>query len=468
MKKLLSLSLVAITVFSLLAGCGKAGGASSSSNAVSEKSSTSDVASGGGSTSPFKNKDLEIAVFEGGYGADYWNAIVDKFEKAYPGVKVNMQISPTIADTIRPQIASGKIPDFLVLNGQSYSVITTLITEKGLLDITDVFKGKALNSDKVLGDTIRDGLLNSSVCAPYGNGKIYQAPLTAAPTGLIYNKALFEKNGWEVPVTWDEFFALGEKEQGMALFTYQGIYPTYLENMLLPAMESALGPDDFSKIMSYQEGSVLNTAALDVLKNFERISREGYMLPGTVALNHTQSQQEQMMNKALFIPCGTWMESEMAKSPRADGYEFAMAPAPVMKAGDTRYVFTAMETMSIPAAAKNPELAKEFLRFLYTDDAICLFAQKANGVGPTKNATEMSKDYISKSIYQMYSIYNEKGVVPTVPAFGVQAKGSKINVTDEFWNPAADVVNGTKSAKDWAQSIENSFAQVRSELKAAH
>ena len=83
-------------------------------------------------------------------------------------------------------------------------------------------------------------------------------PLNGAPTGLIYDKNLFEKNGWEVPVTWDQFFELGDKakEQGIALFTYQGIYPNYLANILLPSIESAVGEEGFKKITSYQEGDV--------------------------------------------------------------------------------------------------------------------------------------------------------------------------------------------------------------------
>ena len=121
-----------------------------------------------------------------------------------------------------------------------------------------------------------------------------------------------------------------------------------------------MGEEGFKKITSYQEGSVKDRAALDFLKDFEKFAKDGYMLDGTVALNHTQAQQEQLMDKALFIPCGTWIESEMADAPRADGYEFAMAPSLVQKEGDTRYLAVAMETMSIPQAAKNPELAKEY------------------------------------------------------------------------------------------------------------
>lgn len=424
---------------------------------------------GGATAEGFENKTLEIAVFEGGFGSDYWYAVVEKFEEAYPGVKVNMQISPTIGDTIRPQIASGNIPDFFVLNGESYPVITTMIIENGLLDITDVFEGKAIGSDEILGEKIIDGLLDCGVCAPYGDGKIYQAPLNAAPTGLVYNKTLFEENGWEVPVTWDEFFALGDKakEQGIALFTYQGIYPGYLQYLILPSIRSATTEETFADITGYKEGSMKTPEVMAIMNNFQRLAQEGYILPGTVALNHTQSQQEQMMNKALFIPCGTWMESEMADSPRADGYAFAMAPSPVASSDASRYVFAAMETMSIPAAAKNPELAKEFLRFLYTDDAVMLFAEKANGVAPTKTATELVKSLISESMYNMYSIYNQEGVVSFIPAFDVQAQGSKVNLNDELWNPAAEVVNGALSAEGWVQSIEDAFTQIRAELEAA-
>lgn len=478
MKKWLSAGLNAVLCLSLLSGCGNVGtdGEAQTEPAtvtLEETVSSEETAQAGGGGSAeaerFENKELDIAVFEGGFGSDYWYAVVEAFEQAYPGVTVNMQISPTIADTVRPQIASGTVPDFLVLNGDSYSVITSLITEHGLLDITDVFEGKALDSDEVLGDKILEGLLDSGTCSPYGDGKIYQAPLNGAPTGLVYNKTLIEEEGWEIPVTWDDFFELGDeaKEEGISLFTYAGIYPSYLQYMILPSMASAVGEEGFQKITSYEEGSVSNSAAVDVLKKFEQMSKDGYILPGTVALNHTQSQQEQMMGKAVFIPCGTWIESEMADAPRTDGYEFAMAPSPVMKDGDTRYVSVAMETMSIPAAAENPELAKEFLRFLYTDEAIRLFAEKANGIGSTKDATEMVKDVISDSMYNMYSIFNEEGVVAIVPSFDVQAQGSKIDLTGELWNPASDVVNGTMTAVDWAESIETAFAQIRTELEQA-
>ena len=54
-----------------------------------------------------EEQELNIAIFQGGYGDAYWNQMVELFEESYEGVKVNMTISPTIGDIIRPQYVSG-------------------------------------------------------------------------------------------------------------------------------------------------------------------------------------------------------------------------------------------------------------------------------------------------------------------------------------------------------------------------
>ena len=63
-----------------------------------------------------EEQELNIAIFQGGYGDAYWNQMVELFEESHEGVKVNMTISPTIGDIIRPQIVAGNVPDFICLN----------------------------------------------------------------------------------------------------------------------------------------------------------------------------------------------------------------------------------------------------------------------------------------------------------------------------------------------------------------
>jgi hypothetical protein len=126
-----------------------------------------------------------------------------------------------------------------------------------LLDITDVFEGPAYDSDTPLKDVILPGYLDSKKFQPYGDGKIYIAPKDCGYSGMVYNKALFEAKGWAVPETWDEFFALGDqaKAEGRALFTYQGIYPSYLESLLWPAIADVVGAEGINSIFNYEEGS---------------------------------------------------------------------------------------------------------------------------------------------------------------------------------------------------------------------
>lgn len=474
MKKAISTLLAVSMCAVMLAGCGKSASTDSTAStetasektadaegaATQEEPAASETSTG---TDQFENKKLNIAVFEGGYGPDYWNEIIDKFEAAYPGIEVEMQISPSIGDVIRPQIVAGNVPDFIVMNDNDPTgLIASMIKEKGLMDLTDVFEGPGLDDDTLLKDQVNDGILETAKCQPYGDGKIYLAPFNSSPMGLVYNKTLFEEMGYELPTTWDEFFALGDqaKEDGYALLTYAGIYPGYMESLLWPSLASATGIDNVNDISNYVEGSCSTPEALEVLENIAKIGTEGYLLDGTVALNHTQSQTEMMMNKCLFIPNGNWMENEMAEAPRADNFEFGLWTAPVLKEGDQAYVMTSVEQFSIPANAKNPELAKEFLRFLYTEDSVKLFAEKANGIYALKDATELSKELVSDGIYNMNAIY-EHGI-SMVFGFAALPEGCKVVPRDKVFKALSDVMSGKMSAEEWAQGIEDSFKEVNS------
>ena len=102
-----------------------------------------------------EEQELNIAIFQGGYGDAYWNQMVELFEESHEGVKVNMTISPTIGDIIRPQIVAGNVPDFICLNdGGEDGVILSLIKEHALLNLNDVFDGENYAGTGTLRDDI--------------------------------------------------------------------------------------------------------------------------------------------------------------------------------------------------------------------------------------------------------------------------------------------------------------------------
>ena len=463
MKKWLKAALAATVSVAVLAGCGGTGTPAPSPAPPVESGET------GTTPPPISGDDgqvLNLAIFEGGFGRAFWDEVKVMFEEDNPGYTVELQISPNIGDIIRPQIVAGSPPDLMNLTDNDQTgIVAALVKDRGLLEMTDVFDGPQYDNAAPLRNKLIPGFLESFKCSPYkaeGDDGIYMAPGAVGPMGPVYNIALFEEKGWDVPLTWDDFFELGDKAkaEGIALFTYQGIYPGYIESILFPALASALG-DDYAKIENFTPGIWSDPRAVAVLEQFARIYADGYLMPGTVALNHTDSQAAHMMNEALFIPNGTWMEDEMADADRAPGFRFGLTPPPVMNAGDTRYVAAYTEQFSIPAAANNPEAAKLFLRYLYTDKIVEAYARLNGGaVMATSNALELARPHISEGIYGMFGAFNEPGATALIFGFAAPPDGTRIVYTDEIFNPLSDVMTGRMTAAQWAANIDRAYQDM--------
>lgn len=467
--RLLSLICTVVLLAAFFASCGSApqpAGEQTSQVTESKTEGTSAPAE----ADKFANKTLEFYAFQGGYGRDYWDAIIPQFEQKY-GVKINLTVSPKIGEILRPKMVAGLTPDLIYLNfGDSSGIMEALAKEKAFYDLTPVFDEKALDKDKSLKDILLPGFLQTTRCSPYQDGKIYCAPFYYSTMGLVYNVDYFTKKNLTLPKTWDDFFALGAtaKTDNRALFTYQGIYPGYLEQILWPAIAGAVGEEGMKKIFNYEEGSFKNDTVKKVLQNIQDIANKGYLMKGTVALNHTQSQADMMMGKALFIPNGGWMEGEMKDAPREDGFQFGITPAPVINASDKVYAWIGVETLAIPARAPNPELAKEFLKYQYTDEAMKVNAEKAKGLLPVEGALEICKPVISESLYNFFAMF-DKGVLPLLADWKTLPEGSKVNMNQEIFDKCVtQVMNGQMTVDQWMDNVEKAMKQIRDdEAKAA-
>lgn len=398
---------------------------------------------------------LNIAVFQGGYGREVWDTLASKFEEENKGVTVNITANPKLGDVIRPQIMSGNPPDFIFLSATNESgILQSLIQDKALANLDDVF------TDDLKSKFI-DGILNTPTVSPYGDGKIYSAPLSYSTMGLFYNKKLFADNNWQVPKTWDEFFALGDKakKKGIALFTYAASNaPSYNEIVINPAIASAAGGQALQDCFGYKAGAWSSDAVKKVLGVYKKIADGGYLLNGTLAMTHTQSQEQFLQNKALFIPNGNWLESEMEKTPRADGFEYGFTGIPTFSETDQKYVWSNIEEMYIPSKAKNIDLAKKFMKFLYTDESIKILAEKAGFIPPIKGAADLTKDSFSKSVYETYNISNS-GYIPVTGSYAM-TKQTEVNLRNDLYNDLNSVMAGKLDVNKWSEHLEKDAAEL--------
>ena len=398
-----------------------------------------------------EKKTLKLAALESGYGKEMWPELIKAYEEANPNVKVELQSSKEIEDELSPKMKAGDFPDVVMLAlGRKKALPETLIKEKALADISDLFDMKVYGEDKKVSEKLLNGVLGSTVTDPYRDGKHYLAPMFYAPTGLFYNQGLFEQKGWEVPKDMPAMKELAEKAkaEGISLFTY----PTtgYLDSFFPALLANAGGVDLFNKAMSYEKGIFASEGATKAFNALGELVKN--VEPSTVAnanpQSFTKNQQLLLDNKALFMPNGTWVVGEMKDAPRADGFKWAMNAAPAIEKGGKRFVYSFFEHIWVPEAATNKKEAKEFLSFLYSDKAAAIFA-KHNAAQPIQGVTSK----LPAELQSLYKVVDEvDGVIngnfiATKPVEGV-------NMKETLYGQIDSVASGQKSVADWQKSVE--------------
>lgn len=409
-----------------------------------------------------EKKTIKVAALESGYGSQMWKEITTAYEEANPNIKVELTSNKELEDVITPKMKAGEFPDVVMLAlGRKKALPETLIKEKGIADISDLFTMKVYGEDKTVADKLLKGVLGSTVTDPYRDGKHYLAPMFYAPTGLFYNQGLFEQKGWEVPKDMPAMKELAEKAkaEGIALFTY----PTtgYLDSFFPALLANAGGIELFNKAMSFEPGVYASkeaTQAFDALGEMVR-----YIEPSTVAnandQGFTKNQQLILDNKALFIPNGTWVVGEMKDAPRAAGFKWSMNAAPAIEKGGKRFVYSFFEHIWVPEGATNKMEAKEFLSFLYSDKAAEIFA-KHNAAQPIQGVTSK----LPAELQVLYKVVDEvDGVingnfVATKPVEGIEV--SKI-----WYGQIDSVASGQKTVAEWQQSVEEASAKLHAAIE---
>ncbi|MCL6572497.1 MAG: carbohydrate ABC transporter substrate-binding protein [Bacillus sp. (in: Bacteria)] len=405
---------------------------------------------------------LHVAALESAYGKDMWTKVVDAYQSANPDVKVELTIEKNLEEVISPNMKAGKYPDVvLVGTGRELALPETLIKDNALEDITSILDMKVYGEDVKVKDKLISGFTDTLVTNPYNNGKTYLAPMFYSPTGLFYNASLLKEKGWEVPTTWDEMWVLGDKAkvEGISLFTY----PTtgYFDAFFYSLLFEVGGPEFYNKAMVFEDGIWETPEATKVFEVVSKLAK--YTEPTTVANGNdkdfTKNQQLILDNKAIFMPNGTWVVGEMKDAPRAEGFAWGMTALPALEKGGDRYAFTFFEQMWVPSAAKNKDAAKDFLTYVYSDEAAAIFAD-AGAIQPIEGIS----DKLTGDNKLFYSIY-DNGAKAGMGGFAATDAVEGVSMKDTLFGSVDSIVSGDKTVKEWQKAVEKVSDQLRPALK---
>ena len=458
-RKLMALALVSAMATSMLAGCGSGDDSGKDSGKDADKGSEETV--------------LKVAAFEGGNGTQIWEDIAKAFEESHDGVKVELEMSPELDKDLTKAIQNGDVPDVVYYNlGQPSGFTETMLKEEAIADISDVF-------DDELKDKMLDGILDGTDAQPYGDGKIYLAPIFYTPTGFWYNATLVgEGKQYEIPTTWDEFFALGEqaKKDGHALFTF----PTtgYFDATIYAMLAQAGGLDFYNDALKYDANTWTSDEGKKVLDTVAKLVGKDYTQEDTVSNANADggfkiNQQNVIDGKALFMPNGNWVIGEMAASTPED-YEWGMMGVPKWSEDESQSVYTFTEQMWVPADAPNMDLAKEFVKFMYTDEVvdICLnnkTTDKESGkesdtpvVVPVKGAADKLPDGVTKDCY---AAATADDVVAVTGKWATTAPIEGLDMAKAVYGPIESINTGDMTVDEWQKQLVETWEKCADALE---
>ena len=436
MKKIIALVLALVMVMSL-AACGK----------KAEEKVDTDVT-------------LKVAAIETAYGSDVWKQVCEAFT-AETGIKVELTTDKNLEDVLTGPMQNGEYPDVVHLAlGRPAGLTEQLVKQNALHDLTNMLATTIPGETTTPAEKIIPGFTATSATNPYADGKTYMAPMFYSPCGLFYNAKLFEEKGWEVPTTWDEMWALGDKAaaEGIALFTY----PTagYYDAFMFALMNAIGGPDFFNAITNYEEGAWDTAEGQKLLEILDKLA--AYTHPNTPAQannqDFTKNQLMVMTNDALFMPNGTWITGEMAGALETLENEFAWGMTAVPAAGNAPCSFCWIEQAWIPAAAENIPEAELFVAFLYSEKAAEIFAS-AGAAQPIVGIA----DGMEGEQKMFYSIY-DNGATSALGGFAAFGEIPGVTVADTFFAPIDSLVAGTITIEDYAELVKENSDLMRENL----
>ncbi|MFC0627296.1 N-acetylglucosamine/diacetylchitobiose ABC transporter substrate-binding protein [Kribbella deserti] len=327
---------------------------------------------------------LDVAVADGRSGDT--KVPLELYKQKFPQATATVVALPQLATALQPRFDAGNPPDVVHNSGPDQLALSNLVAGNGLSDLAPLLKAPSWDRpQRTVGDSLVPGTLESGSY----DGTARAIPYVATVHAIWYSAPLFERRGWEVPRSWTELIrtAITLKAKGLAPFTFAGAHPYYILEPILTQAAKSGGHEVMVALDNLEDGAWHHPGLQSALKAFGELSSRGLVLKGSHDLDHTASQTRFLTGKAAFLPCGNWLENEMAKVlPKGFGLT-ALAIPPLDDAKLPNGVHVAFEQPVVLAEkAPNPAGGAEFIRAMLSAPAASAYAATTNTLTVVRGA----------------------------------------------------------------------------------
>jgi raffinose/stachyose/melibiose transport system substrate-binding protein len=284
--------------------------------------------------------------------------IINKFEEKHKNIKIKWIYNQDPDTLTRQQLAAGGGPDVIISDGPT--TLSQYASSKYLLPLDDYAKKFGWN----------ERYFDWAYETGFSNGKLYGLPGEYESLVVWYNKDMFEKNGWKVPVDFKEFMNLMKeiKKKDIMPFAFGTTdFRPSNEWWLSAVYNSYLGPEEFKKVLK-NEVPWTSDLVTEATEKWKEIWQKGY-------INDKQSHAISLEDawglfnngKAAMKMEGTWATSRLTTSPPPFKTDFFVMPA-WRDSVKANYPMALGESSGINSKSAHPKEAAEFLDWLYGDE----------------------------------------------------------------------------------------------------
>lgn len=306
--------------------------------------------------------------------------IEERFNAAHDDIYLDIE-SPNEAMTVlKTRLIREDYPDIVGIGGDiNYSnfLDAELFADISDLDVVSDIKPAYLQIDKDLEFIPQEG--------------VYALPYAANAAGILYNKDMFDENGWEIPQTWSEFISLCDTIKST------GTNPLYLGykdtwTCLAPwnALAVGLAPSDVCSRVNSGD-TTFKAEYAEVAEKIKVLL--DYAEPNPYAYSYNDACTAFARGESAMYPIGSYAVPQiLSVNPdmNIDSFTF-----PANDNEEDNVLNSGIDLQfSVMKESKNKDAAYEVLRFLFEDETVRIYLDDQGGV-PCKEGDFELPEFLS-------------------------------------------------------------------------
>lgn len=385
-------------------------------------------------TADFSGEELSILV-SAGWMDNRYDATIERFEDTY-GVTVDLQTIPAdqYSDLLQSKLATDSCADIFWIQSNPFAIESTIVDpEKYCIDFT--------------GASWEDLMPEARKTSCVYNDKLYGLQIwhNSPEYVMVYNKTLFEENGWEIPSTYAELKDLCAKiaELGITPWFMPGAdgWQHQLAFFQIGGVYEEATPGLYDALNTNQATFADNEKMLEVLNEFKELSDAGYFGEDWIGTDSTNLTNE-FGDRNIAMAMANSSYIQQIKDDTGTEDEFGMFLIPL---GDNTWYPTnpAGPTMFGYKGTEHEDLVKEFFNFVTTTESL----QEILDNSPAYTNVDMNDDAI-----EQHWLPEEEEFLATV---------------DDSKKSVSVLQTGTKYTNDyWMQFGQDMVAFCQGEMEA--